>query len=143
MWKARITDLPLAERQLYLGRTSLVMRGKVRVKVFMPRGNCLLHWLRKHHDDELGTICWQVESLASLSSKKNVEANPDRRFQVEMALQKSETEMLRTPNFGHKSLNEIKEFLAESGLHLGMDLSTWVAGAMAWRHIVYRAWSKV
>jgi len=48
-----------------------------------------------------------------------------------MALQKSETEMLRTPNFGHKSLNEIKEFLAESGLHLGMDLSTWVAGAMA------------
>jgi DNA-directed RNA polymerase subunit alpha len=46
-------------------------------------------------------------------------------------VQKSEAEMLRTPNFGRKSLNEIKELLAESGLQLGMDLSTWLAGAMA------------
>jgi hypothetical protein len=45
-------------------------------------------------------------------------------------VQKTEAEMLRTPNFGRKSLNEIKELLAESGLHLGMDLSTWLAGAM-------------
>jgi DNA-directed RNA polymerase subunit alpha len=46
-------------------------------------------------------------------------------------VQKSEAEMLRTPNFGRKSLNEIKEILAQSGLHLGMDLSDWLAGAMA------------
>ena len=38
-------------------------------------------------------------------------------------IQKSEAEMLRTPNFGRKSLNEIKEVLAAMGLHLGMDLS--------------------
>jgi DNA-directed RNA polymerase subunit alpha len=40
-------------------------------------------------------------------------------------IQKSEGEMLRTPNFGRKSLNEIKEVLAQMGLHLGMDIPGW------------------
>ncbi len=40
-------------------------------------------------------------------------------------IQKSEAEMLRTPNFGRKSLNEIKEVLAQMGLHLGMDVPGW------------------
>ena len=38
---------------------------------------------------------------------------------------KSENEMLRTPNFGRKSLNEIKEVLTQMGLSLGMDVPTW------------------
>jgi DNA-directed RNA polymerase subunit alpha len=33
--------------------------------------------------------------------------------------------MLRTPNFGRKSLNEIKAVLAEMGLHLGMEVVGW------------------
>jgi DNA-directed RNA polymerase subunit alpha len=40
-------------------------------------------------------------------------------------IQKSEAEMLRTPNFGRKSLNEIKEVLATMGLHLGMAVENW------------------
>jgi DNA-directed RNA polymerase subunit alpha len=40
-------------------------------------------------------------------------------------IQKSEAEMLRTPNFGRKSLNEIKEVLSEMSLHLGMEVPTW------------------
>ena len=40
-------------------------------------------------------------------------------------IQKSEAEMLRTPNFGRKSLNEIKEVLAQMGLHLGMEVPDW------------------
>lgn len=40
-------------------------------------------------------------------------------------IQKSEGEMLRTPNFGRKSLNEIKEVLAQMGLHLGMEVPNW------------------
>lgn len=40
-------------------------------------------------------------------------------------IQKTEAEMLRTPNFGRKSLNEIKEVLAQLGLHLGMDVPDW------------------
>ncbi|MFN4289209.1 MAG: DNA-directed RNA polymerase subunit alpha [Brevundimonas sp.] len=38
---------------------------------------------------------------------------------------KTESEMLRTPNFGRKSLNEIKEVLASMGLSLGMDVPNW------------------
>lgn len=40
-------------------------------------------------------------------------------------VQKTESEMLRTPNFGRKSLNEIKEVLAQMGLALGMDVPGW------------------
>jgi DNA-directed RNA polymerase subunit alpha len=40
-------------------------------------------------------------------------------------VQKSEQEMLRTPNFGRKSLNEIKEVLASMGLSLGMPIIGW------------------
>jgi hypothetical protein len=40
-------------------------------------------------------------------------------------MQKTEAEMLRTPNFGRKSLNEIKEVLASMGLHLGMEVPDW------------------
>ncbi len=40
-------------------------------------------------------------------------------------VQKTEAEMLRTPNFGRKSLNEIKEVLTQMGLHLGMEITNW------------------
>ena len=40
-------------------------------------------------------------------------------------IQKTEAEMLRTPNFGRKSLNEIKEVLTNMDLHLGMDVPNW------------------
>jgi DNA-directed RNA polymerase subunit alpha len=40
-------------------------------------------------------------------------------------VQKTESEMLRTPNFGRKSLNEIKEVLTAMGLRLGMEIPGW------------------
>ena len=40
-------------------------------------------------------------------------------------IQKTEAEMLRTPNFGRKSLNEIKEILSSMGLKLGMEVPEW------------------
>ncbi len=40
-------------------------------------------------------------------------------------VQKTEAEMLRTPNFGRKSLNEIKEVLNSMGLRLGMEIPGW------------------
>ena len=40
-------------------------------------------------------------------------------------VQHSESEMLRTPNFGRKSLNEIKEVLSHMGLHLGTEIASW------------------
>ena len=40
-------------------------------------------------------------------------------------VQKSESEMLKTPNFGRKSLNEIKEVLNNMGLRFGMEVASW------------------
>ena len=40
-------------------------------------------------------------------------------------VQKTEVELLRTPNLGKKSLNEIKAVLGSHGLSLGMDLDNW------------------
>ncbi len=40
-------------------------------------------------------------------------------------VRKTEAEMLRTPNFGRKSLNEIKEVLSDMGLRFGMDIPGW------------------
>jgi DNA-directed RNA polymerase subunit alpha len=40
-------------------------------------------------------------------------------------VQKTEADMLRTPNFGRKSLNEIKEVLQQMGLTLGMEIPNW------------------
>jgi DNA-directed RNA polymerase subunit alpha len=40
-------------------------------------------------------------------------------------IQRAETELLKTPNLGRKSLNEIKEVLASRGLTLGMKLESW------------------
>ena len=40
-------------------------------------------------------------------------------------VQKSEIEMLRTPNFGRKSLNEIKEVLGVMSLYLGIEVPNW------------------
>jgi len=44
-------------------------------------------------------------------------------------IQYSETDLLRTPNLGRKSLNEIKQVLAEHGLSLGMKLENWPVAA--------------
>jgi len=40
-------------------------------------------------------------------------------------IQRTENELLKTPNLGRKSLNEIKEVLASRGLTLGMKLENW------------------
>ena len=59
-------------------------------------------------------------SVRSMNCLKN-----DNIIYIGDLVQKSEGEMLRTPNFGRKSLNEIKEVLSQMGLHLGMEISNW------------------
>src|SRR5215471_1331644 len=54
-------------------------------------------------------------SVRSYNCLKNADIRTIREL-----VQKSETEMLKTKNFGRKSLNEIKEILSSMGLHLGM-----------------------
>jgi DNA-directed RNA polymerase subunit alpha len=48
-------------------------------------------------------------------------------------VQKTEAEMLKTKNFGRKSLKEIKEILADMGLSLGMKIDNWTAMVERWK----------
>ena len=70
------------------------------------------HLLRKVDELEL--------SVRSANCLKN-----DNIIYIGDLVQKTEAEMLRTPNFGRKSLNEIKEVLTQMGLHLGMEVTEW------------------
>jgi DNA-directed RNA polymerase subunit alpha len=62
-----------------------------------------------------------VEELELSVRSANCLKNADIRLIGDL-VQKSEAEMLKTQNFGRKSLNEIKDILAEMGLTLGMKL---------------------
>ena len=59
-------------------------------------------------------------SVRSMNCLKN-----DNIIYIGDLVQKSEGEMLRTPNFGRKSLNEIKEVLNGMSLYLGMEIPNW------------------
>ena len=62
-----------------------------------------------------------VDELEFSVRSQNCLQNADIKYIGEL-VQKSEQEMLKTKNFGHKSLNEIKEILRDMGLELGMRL---------------------
>jgi DNA-directed RNA polymerase subunit alpha len=66
-----------------------------------------------------------VDELELSVRSANCLQNANIRFIGEL-VQKTEAEMLKTKNFGRKSLKEIKEILAEMGLSLGMKLDGWV-----------------
>ncbi len=70
------------------------------------------HLLRKVDELEL--------SVRSANCLKN-----DNIIYIGDLVQKTDAEMLRTPNFGRKSLNEIKEVLGHMNLHLGMQIPEW------------------
>ena len=59
-------------------------------------------------------------SVRSMNCLKN-----DNIIYIGDLVQKTESEMLRTPNFGRKSLNEIKEVLNSMSLYLGMEIPNW------------------
>jgi DNA-directed RNA polymerase subunit alpha len=59
-------------------------------------------------------------SVRSMNCLKN-----DNIIYIGDLVQKTEPEMLRTPNFGRKSLNEIKEVLSTMSLYLGMEIPNW------------------
>ncbi|MPZ74922.1 MAG: DNA-directed RNA polymerase subunit alpha [Deltaproteobacteria bacterium] len=62
-----------------------------------------------------------VDELEFSVRSQNCLQNADIKYIGEL-VQRSEQEMLKTKNFGHKSLNEIKEILREMGLELGMKI---------------------
>ena len=70
------------------------------------------------------SCCSKVDELELSVRSANCLKN-DNIVYIGDLVQKTEAEMLRTPNFGRKSLNEIKEVLSQMGLHLGMEVPDW------------------
>lgn len=78
--------------------------------------------LRKEFNEHLYRNVEELElSVRSANCLKNADIN-----KIHQLVQKTENEMLKTKNFGRKSLNEIKEVLGEMGLSLGMKLDGFV-----------------
>jgi DNA-directed RNA polymerase subunit alpha len=71
-----------------------------------------------------------VDELELSVRSANCLKNAEIRFIGDL-VQKTEAEMLKTKNFGRKSLNEIKEILTEMGLGLGMKLDGWPPSELA------------
>jgi len=84
--------------------------------------------VEQHVDEEhekLNENLWRTVDELELSVRSaNCLQNANIKYIGEL-VQKSESEVLKTKNFGRKSLKEIKEILAEMGLSLGMKLDNW------------------
>lgn len=109
------------------GRKSLNELKEILAQIGLHLGVAIFEWPQP--DPELlsrqaNKLLERIEELELSVRSANCLKNDGINYVGEL-VQKSEAEMLRTPNFGRKSLNEIKELLAQSGLHLGMDLSRW------------------
>jgi DNA-directed RNA polymerase subunit alpha len=75
--------------------------------------------------EKLNENLWRTVDELELSVRSaNCLQNANIKYIGEL-VQKTESEMLKTKNFGRKSLKEIKELLAEMGLQLGMKLDNW------------------
>jgi len=81
--------------------------------------------LVSEEQQKLSDNLWKsVDELELSVRSANCLQNANIRYIGEL-VQKTESEMLKTKNFGRKSLKEIKEILAEMGLSLGMKLDNW------------------
>jgi len=90
--------------------------------------NCVWKCITTSLEDEEADIdpilLRPVDELELTVRSANCLRNANIRFIGEL-VQRTETEMLKTKNFGRKSLNEIKQLLSEMDLSLGMKLDSW------------------
>ncbi|MBX7078861.1 MAG: DNA-directed RNA polymerase subunit alpha [Nannocystaceae bacterium] len=76
-------------------------------------------------EDKLNEYLWRsVDELELSVRSANCLQNANIHYIGDL-VQKTEAEMLKTKNFGRKSLKEIKEILAQMGLSLGMKIPNW------------------
>ena len=68
--------------------------------------------------------CFRVDDLELTVRSANC-LKAENIFYIGDLIQRSENDLLKTPNLGRKSLTEIKEVLAARGLALGMKLENW------------------
>ncbi len=95
------------------------LRGSIKIEHSMCKHQSIKLWNLLNSEPYI-----KVEELELSVRSANCLKNDNIVYIGDLIL-KTESEMLRTPNFGRKSLNEIKEVLTSMGLHLGMDVSEW------------------
>src|SRR5690606_1587646 len=80
---------------------------------------------QQSESDKLNDVLWRsVDELELSVRSANCLQNANIHYIGDL-VQRSEAEMLKTKNFGRKSLKEIKEILAQMGLSLGMQIEGW------------------
>ena len=107
-WKSRVQRTQAAVKRMYFKQDPKEVVQEI--KSSEPEFNRNL--LKRVEELEL--------SVRSMNCLKN-----DNIIYIGDLVQKTEPEMLRTPNFGRKSLNEIKEVLNTMSLYLGMEIPNW------------------
>ena len=79
----------------------------------------------EEHEDEIDPILLRPVDDLELTVRSANCLKAENIFYIGDLIQRTEIELLKTPNLGRKSLNEIKEVLASRGLTLGMSLENW------------------
>ena len=108
-----------------VGYAAKIMKDQMNVFIRFEEGESLPKPQEVEETSKLNENLFRsVEELELSVRSANCLKNADIRYIGDL-VQKTEPEMLKTKNFGRKSLNEIKEILQEMGLSLGMKLENW------------------
>jgi len=108
-----------------VGYAAKIMKDQMNVFIRFEEGEALPKPQEVQEISKLNENLFRsVDELELSVRSANCLKNADIRYIGDL-VQKTEAEMLKTKNFGRKSLNEIKEILAEMGLSLGIKLENW------------------
>ncbi|MFH1757156.1 MAG: DNA-directed RNA polymerase subunit alpha [Pseudomonadota bacterium] len=113
-----------------IGYAAKILKDQVSVFINFDEGDAVPRPPEVEEASKLNENLFKnVDELELSVRSANCLKNADIRFIGDL-VQKTEAEMLKTKNFGRKSLNEIKEILTEMGLNLGMKLENWPPSEM-------------
>jgi DNA-directed RNA polymerase subunit alpha len=108
-----------------LGFAAKILKEQLNVFITFDEGEMTPKLLEVQEPSKLNDNLFKsVDELELSVRSANCLKNAEIRYIGDL-VQKTEAEMLKTKNFGRKSLNEIKEILSEMGLSLGMKLDNW------------------
>ena len=108
-----------------VGYSAKIMKDQMNVFIRFEEGETLPKPQEVEETSKLNENLFRsVDELELSVRSANCLKNADIHYIGDL-VQKTESEMLKTKNFGRKSLNEIKEILQEMGLSLGMKLENW------------------
>jgi len=108
-----------------LGFAAKILKEQLNVFITFDEGEMTPKLLEVQEPSKLNDNLFKsVDELELSVRSANCLKNAEIRYIGDL-VQKTEAEMLKTKNFGRKSLNEIKEILSEMGLSLGMKLDKW------------------